>query len=63
MTTPPNIPDIDMSWAKLLVEMRGCLEKKKFTQIPQLSTSYPMHLATKFAVKPPGAQRTKALLI
>jgi hypothetical protein len=32
-------------------------------QVPQLSTSYPMHLATKFEVKPPGAQRTKALFI
>ena len=51
------------SAAQVLVEMRQCLEKKNFTQVPQLSSSYKMPLGTPFAVKPPGARRTKALLI
>ena len=59
----PDIPDVEMTWAQLLVEMRTCLQAKGFTQIPQLSTSYNMHLGTPFTVKPTNARRTKALLI
>lgn len=59
----PDIPDVEMTWAQLLVEMRTCLQAKGFAQIPQLSTSYNMHLGTPFTVKPTNARRTKALLI
>ena len=51
------------SAAQVLVEMRQCLEKKNFTQVPQLSSSYKMPLGTPFSVKPPAARRTKAVLI
>jgi len=59
----PDIPDCRMTWAQVLVEMRQCLEKGNFSQVPQLSSSYKMPIGTPFAVKPPGARRTKAVLI
>ena len=59
----PDVPDVDMTWAKLLVEMRKQLEQKRFEQIPQLSASWNMHLGTPVMVKPKSAIRTKSVLV
>ena len=59
----PTKPETDISYAELLLSMRGTLEQKGFTQVPQLSSSYKVHLGDKFSIKPPGTTRTRALLI
>ncbi len=59
----PLCPEADISYADLLLSMREFLEKKAYTQVPQLSSSYQINLGEKFCVKPPGTLRTKALLI
>jgi metacaspase-1 len=59
----PGCPEADISYADLLLSMREFLEEKGYTQVPQLSSSYQVNLGEKFCVKPPGTQRTKALLI
>ena len=59
----PTKPETNISYAELLLGMRDTLKRKGYTQVPQLSSSYKLHLAEKFCLKPPGTQRTKALLI
>ena len=59
----PTKPETDISYAELLLSMRETLARKGFTQVPQLSSSYKVHLGDKFCIKPPGTQRTRALLI
>ena len=59
----PTQPETNISYAELLLEMRDTLKGKGFTQVPQLSSSYQLNLGETFCIKPPGTQRTKALLI
>ena len=59
----PTKPESNISYAELLLAMRDTLKRKGYTQVPQLSSSYKVHLAEKFCLKPPGTQRTRALLI
>ena len=59
----PGCPEADISYADLLLSMREFLEEKGYTQVPQLSSSYQLNLGEAFCIKPPGTQRTKALLI
>jgi len=59
----PTKPESNFSYAELLLEMRDTLKGKGFTQVPQLSSSYQLNLGEAFCIKPPGTQRTKALLI
>ena len=59
----PTKPETDISYAELMLAMRDTLKRKGYTQVPQLSSSYKVHLADRFCLKPPGSQRTRALLI
>ena len=45
-------PDEDMSFQDLLLKMREVLDEKGFSQIPQLSSSRPMDVATNFDLTP-----------
>jgi len=57
-------PDKDMSFKDLLLKIRVILSKKNFTQIPQLSSSHPMKIETKFDLSPPDCRgKKRAVLI
>ena len=57
-------PDKDMSFKDLLLKIRLILRKKNFTQIPQLSSSHPMKIETKFDLSPPDCRgKKRAVLI
>eukprot|EP00752_Nemacystus_decipiens_P011242 g9991.t1 len=52
------------SWLSLLKGMQSCLKGKKFTQIPQLSTSREIDVNDKFSLRnTAGGGKTKSLLI
>ena len=52
----------DNTWIGILKSTREILERKGFTQIPQLSTSRPLDMTTPFDLKP-GSGRTRSLFI
>jgi len=56
--------DDDLSFKELLKKTRGILRRKRFNQIPQLSSSRSMNIETKFDLSPPdGHGNQRALLI
>lgn len=56
-------PDEDLSFRDVLLEMRGLLASKDFEQIPQLSSSRPMSVETKFDLTPDGFSGTKRAVL
>lgn len=52
-------PVDDMSFKDVLLKMRGILDDKGFTQIPQLSSSRLLDVDTKFDITPDGFSGTK----
>lgn len=52
-----------MTWIQLLTRMRAVLKTKKFSQIPQLSSSRPLDLKQRFDIRKDTSTRSKALLI
>eukprot|EP00611_Tribonema_gayanum_P011547 TRINITY_DN2180_c0_g1_i3.p1 TRINITY_DN2180_c0_g1~~TRINITY_DN2180_c0_g1_i3.p1 ORF type:complete len:331 (+),score=134.53 TRINITY_DN2180_c0_g1_i3:1235-2227(+) len=51
------------TWTSLLQKMQAVLKTKKYTQIPQLSTSRDLDLSAPFDIMLPGSKNHKALLI
>ena len=57
-------PDTDLSFQEVLMEMRQILKQGRYTQIPQLSSSRPLDIHTKFDVVPDDfTGKRRALLI
>ena len=56
-------PDDDLSFQDVLTQMRGILSNKNFEQIPQLSSSRPMRIETKFDLTPEGFNGTKRAVL
>jgi len=56
-------PDEDMSFRDILMKMRELLEEKRFDQIPQLSSSRPMSVETKFDLTPEDFSGTKRAVL
>ena len=54
-----HVPDEDMSFQDVLMKMRGILSSKGYEQIPQLSSSRPLDIETKFDITPDGFSGTK----
>lgn len=54
-----HAPDDDISFQDVLLKMRDILSSKNFTQIPQLSSSRPMDISTKFDISQPDFNGTK----
>mmetsp|Transcript_24321 Transcript_24321/g.67744 ORF Transcript_24321/g.67744 Transcript_24321/m.67744 type:complete len:324 (-) Transcript_24321:403-1374(-) len=54
----------DLSFQDTLLKVRGMLEQKSFTQVPQLSSSRPMDIHDNFDLVPPGFSGTaRAVMI
>jgi metacaspase-1 len=56
-------PDNHCTWISLLQSMQHILQGKKFTQVPQLSTSRKLDLNVPFDIMMPDSKRHKSLLI
>lgn len=56
-------PDEDMSFKDILLLMRGLLAEKNYDQIPQLSSSRPMSVETKFDLTPEDFSGTKRAVL
>jgi len=56
-------PDDDLSFRDILTKMRGKLSDGNYTQIPQLSSSRPMNIETKFHLTPDNFTGTKRALL
>ncbi|GFH57094.1 metacaspase [Chaetoceros tenuissimus] len=54
-----HAPDDDISFQDVLLKMRDILSSKNFTQIPQLSSSRPMDISTKFDISQPDFHGNK----
>eukprot|EP00992_Anisonema_acinus_P013844 TRINITY_DN8965_c0_g1_i1.p1 TRINITY_DN8965_c0_g1~~TRINITY_DN8965_c0_g1_i1.p1 ORF type:complete len:781 (+),score=151.26 TRINITY_DN8965_c0_g1_i1:53-2395(+) len=53
----------DLSWVELLTSMREILEEKRYTQIPQLSSSRDLDLESRFEIAADSGGRRRALLV
>jgi len=56
-------PDEDLSFQDVLMNMRSVLSSKNFGQIPQLTSSRPMDIKTKFDLTPDGFSGKKRAVI
>jgi len=56
-------PEEDMTFRDILMLMRGLLSEKNFDQIPQLSSSRPMSVETKFDLTPEDFSGTKRAVL
>lgn len=56
-------PDDDLSFQDVLTSMRGMLSNKSYEQIPQLSSSRPMEVETKFDLTPENFSGTKRAVL
>lgn len=58
-----SAPGAHKSWVDLLKSMQSVLKTKKFTQVPQLSTSRDINMQEPYDIMKAGSKRHKALLI
>mmetsp|Transcript_31805 Transcript_31805/g.58618 ORF Transcript_31805/g.58618 Transcript_31805/m.58618 type:complete len:312 (-) Transcript_31805:70-1005(-) len=56
-------PEDDLSFVEVLGQMREILERKGFTQIPQLTSSKPVDINAPFALAPEGSDGTKRAIL
>jgi len=56
-------PDDDLSFQDVLTSMRGMLSEKDYDQIPQLSSSRPMDIETRFDLTPENFSGTKRAVL
>lgn len=56
-------PDDDLSFQDVLTSMRGMLSEKDYEQIPQLSSSRPMDIETRFDLTPDNFSGTKRAVL
>jgi len=56
-------PDDDLSFQDVLTSMRGMLSEKDYEQIPQLSSSRPMDIETRFDLTPENFSGTKRAIL
>ena len=61
--TEKKLPDKDLSFTDVLSKMRTILKEKDFEQVPQLSSSRPFDLKTKFDLTPEGFSGTKRAVL
>jgi hypothetical protein len=54
-----QVPDDDLSFQDVLMQMRSMLSGKGYDQIPQLSASRPLDIETKFDITPDDFSGTK----